>query len=205
MNAWVLRKLRMGTGVVVAGFLVSCGGTTRFLDPEADLAYYEKVGIVPFTSLADDASAGLKVSNLFFTELLRRNFSQVAEPGQFAAVIAKVRGGVPAERPWSTEELTRLGQEAGVQGIFLGTVRDYGMTRDGREAFPLVSVELRLVDAATGRLVWGASTTRRGGPGFPLLGFGETHTLGELGSDVCRDLLRSLSAQAPATAAKEAS
>jgi TolB-like protein len=186
------RPLAVGFLLLGAAALAACGGPTRFIDPEADLGYYEKVGVIPFTALSDDFAAGQKLTNIFFTELLRKDIAQVVEPGQFAAVITKVRSGVPAERPWSTQDLARLGEEAGVQAVFLGTVRDFGMTRDGRDSFPLVSVELRLVDAATGRLVWSASETRRGGPGVPLLGLGETHTLGELGAKVCRQLLDTL-------------
>ena len=113
--------------------------------------------------------------------------------------MTKLRGGTPVENPWSAEELARLAEELGVEGVFLGTVREYDMTRTGRSAFPLLSMEARLVDAASGRLVWSASATRRGGPGTPfvssllgLFGGGEIHTMGELTAVVCRDLLKTL-------------
>jgi hypothetical protein len=182
-----------------AALLVSCSGPSRFIDPEADMPYYERVGIVPFSALGQDRASGQKVTDVFFGELLRTRVAEVVEPGQFLAAMTKIRGGTPPENPWSTEDLMRLGEEAGVQGIFFGTVRDYEMARYGQESFPLLSLEARLVDAATGRIVWTASETRRGGPGVPLVGWlfalfgrGETHTLGEITADVCRDLLDTL-------------
>lgn len=164
----------------------------HFVHAEADFPYYERVGIIPFESLSGDRLAGAKVSDLFFTELLKLNFAEVMDPGQFQAVIATVRGKKPVNDAWSAEELSRLGEEAGVQGIFMGTVRDYEMSRTGRDAFPLLSLEVRLLDSATGTVVWSASHTRRGGPTFPLTGWREIHTLGELTAKVCKELLGTL-------------
>lgn len=172
--------------------LASCAGPTRFVHPEADLPYYRKVAVIPFTTLAQDRLAGEKVTNVFFAEVLRLGFDQVVEPGQFAAAMTRVRGGTPHANPWSTADLAKLAEETGVQGFFLGTVRDYDMTFANREPFPLLSLEVRFIDAATGRLVWSASRTRKGGPKMPLLGWGEIHTIGELTSEVCRELLRTL-------------
>lgn len=172
--------------------LAGCSGPATFIDPEADLGFYEKVGVLPFESLARDRLAGEKVASVFFTELLSRGFSQVADPGQLAAATTRVRGNVPPANPWSSRDLTRLGEEAGVQAIFLGTVREYEMVQVGRDPYPLVSFEVRLVDVATGRLVWSASETRRGGPAFPLFGWRAVHTLGELSATMCRQALRSL-------------
>ena len=178
--------------LIPALFLGACASPVHFVDPDADLAYYEVVGVMPLTAWGDDPVGGYKMTNLFFTELLRSGFAKVAEPGQFAAVSSRIRPGVALDQPWSTADLARLGTEAGVQGLFMGSVRDFRLEREGRDAYPLVSCELRLVDTATGRMVWSASKTQRGGPGFPLLNLGEIQTLGELGSAVCRELLRTL-------------
>jgi hypothetical protein len=172
--------------------LTGCGGPTRFVDPEADMPYYQNVGIIPFSSLAGDRAAGLRVTDLFFSELLRTGFATVVEPGQFAAAMSKARGGGSPEKAWSTEELLKLKELTGVQAVFMGTVRDYSMERERMESFPLVSMEARLVDTETGGLIWSASRTRKGGPGFPILGFWEVRTLGQLGADVCHELLNTL-------------
>lgn len=187
------RMHRFGwVGLAATVLLASCGGPVRFLDPEADMGYYEQVGVVPFTTLSQDRASGQRITNLFFTELLRKDFAGVVEPGQFTASMIKVRGGDPPENPWSSQHLAALAEETGAQAFFMGTVREYDFVHSGRETFPLLSLEVRLVDAATGRLVWSASDTRKGGPGFPFLGLGETHTMGELAANLCRDLLGTL-------------
>lgn len=187
MNAisrWTFTVLLLGA--------VSCGGSTQFLDPEADIPYYETVGIIPFVSLADDRAAGARVTNVFFTEVLKVEFARVVEPGQFAAAISRVRGNTPAGTPWSSEDLVRLQEEAGVQGVFMGTVLDYEMVREGRDSYPMVSMEVRLVDTASGRLVWDAGRTRKEGPGFPLFSWGRARTLPDLTAKLCRELLEGL-------------
>lgn len=185
-------RIRTLTAALVGCCIYACGGSSQFVDSEADIPYYETVGIIPFRSLAQDRLAGEKVANIFFTQLLTREFAQVVEPGVFSAAMTRVRGGTPPANSWSSEQLSMLGSEANVQGVFVGTVRDYGIVSVGRDQFPLVSFELRLIDTATGRVVWSASDTRRGGPAFPIFGFGEVHTLGELCTQMCQDLLQTL-------------
>jgi hypothetical protein len=193
---WGREKCFQNGGRIAAAVLMAllggCGGPAHFINPEADLPFYERVGVIPFASLSPDRLAGERVASVFMTEVLDRRVAEVVDPGQFAAAMQKVRGGTPFSNPWSTADLAKLGEEAGVQGIFVGTVREYEMARAGRESFPLISLEVHLVDAASGRIVWSASRTRRGGPSFPLFGWTEVHTLGELAAEMCRDMLGTL-------------
>lgn len=189
MPVRILRILAVTTLAVLGP---ACSGPSKFVDPQADMPYYQTVGVIPFTCLGTDPAGGLRVSNIFFTELLERHFAQVVEPGQFQAVIREVRAGMPADAGWSAQDLGKLSEKAGVQGVFVGTVRDYGVVQEGRDAVPVLSLEVHLVDTATGRVVWSASQTSRGSGGVPLLGIGKVHTMGELTSRVCRELLKTL-------------
>ncbi len=187
------RTQRVLTALALCMALAGCSpGPTRFVHPEADMPYYQKIAVMPFESLSNDRLAGEKVTNVFFSEVLRMNFDQVVEPGQLANAMFKVRGGTPPENPWSTEDLIKLAELTGVQGFFMGTVRDYDMVAVGRDVYPLLSLEARFVDAATGRVVWSASETRRGGPAPPFMGWMATRTMGELTTEMCRTLLATL-------------
>lgn len=187
-----MRKTCFKTAALIALLgLCGCSGASRFVHPDADLPFYEKVGVIPFSSLAADRLAGEKVTNVFFTELLRRKFDQVLEPGQFAVAMTRVRGGTPYTNPWSSEELAKLGDETGVQGVFMGTVREYTMTTTGRDSYPMVALEVRFVDVATGRLVWTSSITRRTGPGVPFLSR-PIRTIDGLAASVCQEVLQTL-------------
>lgn len=184
-------RMRRAAAAAALVLISGCGGATRFVHPDADLPFYEKVAVIPFLSLAQDRAAGEKVTNVFFAELLHRKFDQVVEPGQFAAAMTRVRGGTPYTNPWSGEELSKLAEETGVQGVFTGTVREYGMTQNGRDLYPMVALECRFIDVATGRLVWSSSLTRRTGPGMPFLSRGP-RTLDGLAAEACREILWTL-------------
>jgi polysaccharide biosynthesis protein PelC len=170
----------------------ACGGRTTFLHPEADMSFYEKVGVIPFATLGDDRLAGDKLSSAFTSHLLFARQMQVAEPGQFLAAFVKQFGaGNPPPIGLPQDKLAAVAQETGVQGIFEGTVRDFDFTR-GTPPRPMISVEVRLVDVASGNIVWSTSITRVGKPIIPFLGLGGARTLAELTEDVATELVARL-------------
>jgi len=190
---------RLGAGsawvsLVLAGSLVSCSGPRNFVQRDVDWGYYRRIGIAPFQNLTSDRTAGAKVTSSFLTELLITQSFEVAEPGSFSRALNEVMKaqGINDPNQLSAAELKLLGEKAQVQAILFGTVREYAMTRSGQDEFPLVSVDLRLVDAPTGNLLWAASLTRQGGPKLPFLSIGETRTLGQMSQEVCEKLATSL-------------
>ena len=174
--------------------MAGCSGPTAYLNPEADLSFYRRLGVAQFLTLADDPKAGQKVQRVFITELLKRKDHEVIAPGYFTKIETDVRNqlNITGDVPLDSAALQLIGQKAGVQGIILGTVRDYRMERVGQEEFPMISLSLQMVDAPTGRIVWDISLGERGGPKFPVLAIGETHTLDELLTKLCRNSLRTL-------------
>jgi len=167
--------------------LTSCGTYRMYVNDEADFGYYQRVGVIPFSNLSSDRNASEKVTAAMVTELLIGGKVEVANMGDiakaFKTVIKDDRYNLPEQL--TAEEAQALGKEGNLQGIFVGAVRDYSMTRSGQDEFPLVSIAIRLFDCQSGRVVWSYEITEKGGPKFPIFSFGETHTLGELTSKVC--------------------
>ena len=176
--------------ILAVTFSMSCAPPPEYINAEADFGFYQRVGVIPFSSLSGDRAAADKVTSSFITELLMQNAVEMAPAGDFYKTFREV---VKSEKVNLPEELTSaesaaLGQAAGVQGLFVGAVRDFGMVRVGSDEFPLVGLIVRFIDCQSGKVVWSYEITRRGGPKFPILSFGETHTLGELTTSVCRDV-----------------
>lgn len=168
--------------------MISCGGPRTYTNREADFGFYDRVGVLPFSNLSSDRNASDKVTASFVTELLIGGEVEIANMGDvlkaFKTTVKDDRGNLPEQL--TIEEGMTIGRDAGVQGLFVGAVRDYGMVRVGTDEFPLVSVNIRFIDCQSGKVAWTYETTRRGGPKFPIFSFGETHTLGEMTSKVCR-------------------
>jgi len=186
-------KMKLTIALIVSIPLAAgCGGTRAFLHPEADLSFYQRVGVIPFLSAGGDQTIALAATGNFVTELLIEGGYELAEPGDFMIRAAKAAGGTDLLRtqPLNADQIRALADSTEVQAVFEGMVRNYEMVRVGQGNYPLVSIEVRMIDAETGKLLWMGSRTRRGGPGVPILGWGETPTLSELLTKVCSDIAK---------------
>lgn len=180
----------------VAVLLLSSGcgspNVQVFMDSEADFGYYERVGVVPFRTMVQDRFAGEKLTVEFVNALFSAQLFDVVDYGVFVNSMIEVIGSrVPADG-LTAEQLQKIGAAAEVQGIFEGTVTHYDMMMSGNDRFPVISLEARLLDAETGRVVWSATITEKGGPKTPIIGIGEVRTLGELSQRVTKRLVGEL-------------
>lgn len=175
--------------------VLSCTGCSSMLDvrsflhPDADFSYYEKVGVIAFSSQDSDTLAGEKVTEHFVTELFINGELGVMDLGQFNAVVSRHAGNAPFLAP---EHFVKIGEAAGVQGVFEGTVHEYRMVQLAGERYPILSMTVKLIDAATGTVVWQSNVTARGGPNLPIVSIGESYLLGELTQKVCKKVVKSL-------------
>lgn len=178
--------LAVWLGALTAG----CGTPIRvFVHPEADLDYYTKVGVIPFQSMGTDRFAGEKFAIEFTTALFAAEMFEVVDYGIFVNQIVKALGSRTVTDGLSLEELKKIQEATGAEGVFLGTVMQYDMVSSSSGTFPVIQVEARLIDTATGNVVWLATITERGGPKTPIIGIGEIHTLGELSQKVSKKLV----------------
>lgn len=165
--------------------VAGCSSPPVFIEPAADLDFYERVAVTPFWASSADRSASDQVTDAFVTALMISEKYEVVEPGLFRHLLAEIADQASStHRGLTPQQVQELGTKAEVQAVFEGTILTYEMTRIGQNQYPLISVELRMLDAQTGRLVWAMTLTRKGGPGFPFFGFGQTRTLPELAAKV---------------------
>jgi len=174
--------------------MAGCGGpqVNTFVNDEADLDYYERVGVVPFRTLTADRYAGEKFTVEFNTSLSVSGLFDVVDQGIFVNELVQVAGSRSPSEGLDQSQLLKIGEATGVQGVFGGTISHYEMQASGSERFPVISVEAHLVDVATGRVVWSSTITEKGGPTTPIFGVGETRTLGALAQKVSRRLVKEL-------------
>lgn len=184
--------------LIIAGLTLSCGSGRLYVNDEADFGFYSRVGVVPLSNLTANNKASEKVTSSFVTELLLLNTVSVANMGDLEKVLVTAGWQGPATdfEDLTSEQIKAVGEQAQVEGLFVGAVKDFNMVRSGQSEFPLVAVLIRFVDCQTGRVVWSYETSKKGGPKFPIFSFGETHTLGEMTTKVCREVAGSFEAAA---------
>lgn len=170
---------------------MGCSGPRTFLNDQADWTFYQQLGVLPFANLTADRFAGEKVQSAFITELFLTNRFQVMEPGEFnarATAVLKAAGVQPTQE-LPLDQIKTIGEKTGVQGVIEGTVREYTMIKVGQADYPLISLNVRMIDVPTGNVVWMASYSLKGGPKLPIVSVGETHTLSELTQKICQNLV----------------
>ena len=153
------------------------------------MSYYTKVGVVPFQNLSSDRFAGEKFTTEFTTALLATNKFEVVEQGIFVNAVVQVVGSRTTPDGLTAEQLKQVAEITGVQGVFEGVVTQYNMFSSGRNSFPVIGLEARLIDTESGTIVWKATISERGGPKTPIIGIGEIHTLGELSQKLSKILV----------------
>jgi TolB-like protein len=147
---------------------------TRFVNPDFNFAFVERVAVLPFENLTNDQQAGPRATRLFITELLATGAIDVVEPGEVRAALSQFRdvGSNP-----SSEQVIALGQSLGIQAVIAGSVNESQMVRSGSAAIPVVTLDVRMVEVETGITVWAATHTEKGSafgskflgtPGEPL-------------------------------------
>jgi len=181
------------SAVLALVFAAGCSAPVReYTHPDADMTFYSRVGVVPFKSLSADPLAGQKFTGEFTTALLAAGIFEVVDPGVFATTLSQAAGSRQPEDALTLDQLKKIAEIGGVQGIFVGSVSQYEMMATSSGSFPVVTAEVRLVDLTTGTVVWKASVAERGGPKTPIIGVNETHTLGALSQEISRRMVEKL-------------
>lgn len=153
--------------------LAGCRSTrqTQYLHKNADLGAIERVAVLPFENLTQERAASDKVQKIFQMELLALDVFEVAEPGQVTKVLRS--SGITSPEALGAKDFQKIGQELGVNAVFVGTVVDYTETRVGSTPTPEVTIQVRLVETQTGATIWSTSHTRAGaGMSTRLFGLG---------------------------------
>jgi len=196
-------------------FVAGCGKPHVYIHPSPGLDRISKMAVIPFDNLTKDDKAAEKVRNGFVIELLRTGSFNVIDTGETDRLL-KAAGlsygaqgaitGTAAQGAGAAAQSTaaaaiplskKIGDALGVQAIIVGSVEAYSVERTGDQVSPEVSISARLIDAETGIIIWGGTHTRRGGSGFPIVGWGKINSLGVLSQKVIQALVDSLAEYVP--------
>ena len=157
--------LRAAAGMVLLVMVYGCAGTTiRYVNPDADFSYIQKVAILPFHNLSDDRFAGERVRNALIADLIARDIFDVVERGEVSKVLSLMFRDIGVEEGQAVEvdreTLKRIGERLGVQAIILGSVDEY--SGRGSSRGNVVTLSVRMLDASSGTVLWQAKATAVG-------------------------------------------
>jgi TolB-like protein len=157
-----------------AAFLAAgCAATPHYTNRRADLSSMRRVAVLPFDNISEERLAGEKVQRIFVAELLESGAFDVVEPGRVVRTLRDEK--IESPGAMSPEDVQRVGKALKAEGLVLGTVLELNEPRGSQGAPPSVTVQLKLVETATGTTVWSATRQRNGATfGSRFLGLAPT-------------------------------
>lgn len=170
----------------------SCAPAIRvYVNPEADLAFYRKIAVLPFTDLTATPMAGARVTRAFVTELIMTDRFEIVQPEDFTSALRRMGVFPGQDGSYDPEKLKSAAAGMGVTGILRGAVSEYQISRTDGGDVPAVTFDAELTDISNGNVVWRSSIARRGKGRMPVVGTG-IRSLGRLTQETCRELVAEL-------------
>lgn len=170
----------------VAAAAASCAAPARFyMNPEADMTYYRKVAMLPLVNLSGERFASDRVARTLVTELLILDRFQIVDPVEVVDRLIRLRAEPDASGHVDPEKLKTALEALEAQAFIRGAVTEYQMRRSGNDEFPIVGLEVEMVDVATQNVVWRASVTRKGRGRLAVVGAQGMRTFGSVTQEAC--------------------
>jgi TolB-like protein len=183
--------MRPAIGLRLAGLLVlavlctgsapalrrSAGGTVPTDRPRAAL--------VPFENLAGREEQGALFSKVFFAQLFASGALEMAEPGQVDEALDSL--GIRSGGSLTPAQIRTLGEA--LHAPYVRSVLESGRLRSGEVDVPAVGGTLRLVEAASNRVLWAGVHFRSGEDHETLFGWGRVMSAERLVSLLAQDML----------------
>ena len=154
---WIAYGLVFGILITGCGHKYVSGGTVD----EADFSGIKSVAVLPFENMTKFHEAGKIVPELLATELYISGEFKVMERTEAVALCAEE--GIRIPEAMDAQYARTLGKKLGVDGVIIGSVSEYWYRiyrEEDEEVEPAVGISARLVDVATGEVVWASSVTR---------------------------------------------
>lgn len=171
-NTVKMRTITFITLSLVAVMAVGCSsGSLKYRNYQADTSYIARVAVLPFNNLSGDSYAAERVRTMFIVDLMSRNRWEIVEQGEVSKVLGQIlrasgaiEGGVIEV---NNETLKLLGERLGVQAVIVGSVNEYiSATGGGRGSQGEISIAAKMLDAASGVVLWQSISTVQAGSGL---------------------------------------
>ncbi len=146
--------------VLSAASCASSSGGQYYSNPNMDFQAIKTAAVMPFQNMTREQLAADRVRDVFSNMLLATSEIYVMPPGEVSRGIL-ITGIANPVIP-SPEEVIKLAAVIKVDVIITGSVKEYGEVRSGTSSANLISMSVQMIEAATGKTIWSASTTKGG-------------------------------------------
>jgi len=147
--------------IILAVFLGCSPKATSYVRDDVDYSFISTVAIFPFKNLSQDVNANERVRSIFAAQVLERQAVAVIEYGTVLSAMSQMK--LDVNSVLTPEQIIELGTIMSVDGIFFGTVEEYGLERLSKDRTYAVTASYSLAETQTGTMIWTAQTSNNGG------------------------------------------
>ncbi|MDP2277823.1 MAG: DUF799 family lipoprotein [Nitrospirota bacterium] len=173
-------------------FSHGCAGAPKhkhYIRQDFAISSVKRVAVLPLENYTSDNYAGERIRKTIITEILSRGID-VIEPGEVTKTLTDLK--VKSLGALSVKEAQNLQKTLGVEAVIMGAVDAYGISAGISVSYPEVSIQLMLLDASSGSIVWSVWHTS-GGASFWTRHFGtEGMSLSEAAKKVVKETVDTL-------------
>ncbi|MBI5599498.1 MAG: hypothetical protein HY890_07145 [Deltaproteobacteria bacterium] len=163
--------------------------TQRVAPTGEGAAGLKKIAVLPFNNLSGRKDAGRIFTDTYVTEIFRSGRYRVEETGNILQFMIQERIDTIGEM--ELERISILGKRLKADGVLVGAVEEFDDGRSGG-GVPTVSVSARLIDSATGRVVWSEQWRRRGDEYIIIFDIGAVRSVTALAQKVVREMIETI-------------
>lgn len=131
-----------------------------------------RIAVLPFEDLSGREGVGTEFTRTFTAELVRTGLFTVIDPGAVDEAVERLQ--IRTTRAMTDAEMRSLADTLRATYLLFGNVLESGTVRTPDGDLPTVSATLRVVEVASGRVVWACHHTRTGDDAETVFGWGRT-------------------------------
>ena len=149
-----------------------------------------RLALIPLENLTLREDASESMTRMLFVELVKRGACEMVESGEVEAVMESLR-----VRPTSSldaEDRTEIARRLRAAYLMVGSVLEYDMAHTPDGDVPSIALTLKVIDAASGRVVWADLGVRTGDDRERIFGWGRERSRERLGAVMAEEILRGL-------------
>lgn len=172
---------------------ISCASSpkqTYYFNPDMDFGSIKTAAIMPLENMTREQLAADRVRDVFTNLLLSGSDIYVVPPGEVARGVL-ITGIANSVNP-APEEIIKLAAVIKVDVVITGAVREYGEVRSGTSSANMISVNLQMIESATGKIIWTASTTKGGISIWDRLFGGGGKPMNDVTEEAANDLIKKI-------------
>jgi TolB-like protein len=182
------RALAWSGALLLAALTTGGGPPVRHSVGGAIPPDHPATALMPFENLAGREEQSQIFTRVFFAQLVASGALDMIEPVRVEEAMDSL--SVRAAASMTPAQVKAMGERLGVRCLMIGSVLESGSVKSDGGEVPTVGATLRMVEAASGRVLWAGVHFRSGEDRETVFGWGRVKSTERLISELASEMLK---------------